>query len=241
MISHTRMTQQLSKLDIDRLNEIFTPLTFEQRMRMLSRVFPMEDVLYTSSFGTRSVMLLHLVSRFRPTQPVHFINTTFHFKKTLEYRDQIAEDLNLNIIDVLPDPAQNEITATEQWWRSNPDVCCTVNKVLPLEPIKAKHKVWLTGLMAFQTGFRSSLDVFEMQDGIIKFNPLIDIDEGEWLYYVGMHDLPRHPLEALGFGSVGCEHCTTKGEGRSGRWKGKAKTECGLHPATAGNQVQERK
>lgn len=241
MISHTHMTQQWSTLDVKQLNKIFTPLTFEQRLRMLNRFFPQEDVLYTSSFGTRSVMLLHLVSRFRPKQPVHFINTTFHFKKTLEYREQIANEFGLNVVDVLPDQAQNEITAKERWWHSNPDVCCAVNKVLPLEPIKAKHKVWITGLMAYQTGYRSSLAVFEEQDGILKFNPLIDIDEGEWYFYTEYYKLPRHPLEALGYGSVGCEHCTAKGQGRAGRWKGKTKTECGLHPAGFVNQVQEGK
>lgn len=231
MTSHYYMTQLRPKLSVDQLNELFTPLTFEQRMRMLSRVFPSQDVLYTSSFGTRSVMLLHLISRFRPKQLVYFINTTYHFPATLAYRDQLTADFGLNVVDVLPDPAQNELTRKEQWWKSNPDVCCAVNKVLPLEPIKQRHKVWITGLMAYQTGYRSSLKVFEEQDGLLKFNPLIDIDEGEWLYYVGYHQLPRHPLEALGYGSVGCEHCTAKGKGRAGRWKGKAKTECGLHPA----------
>jgi phosphoadenosine phosphosulfate reductase len=234
------MTSQLSA-DVDQLNEIFTPLTFEQRIRMLYRFFSPAEVLYTSSFGTRSVMLLHLVSRLRPNQPVHFINTTFHFKKTLEYREEIADEFGLKVIDVLPEPAQNEITAKESWWRSNPDVCCAVNKVLPLEPIKARHNVWLTGLMAHQTGYRSALNVFEQQDEILKFNPLIDIDEGEWHFYAGYHRLPRHPLEALGYGSVGCEHCTSKGHGRSGRWKDKTKTECGLHPADFVNQVQEGK
>lgn len=241
MISHSYMTRLLPELNIAQLNEIFTPLTFEQRIRMLSRVFPMEEVLYTSSFGTRSVMLLHLVSRFRPKQPVHFINTTFHFKETLAYRKKIAKEFGLNVIDVLPEKPQNEITAREGWWRTNPDVCCAVNKVLPLEPIKAKHKIWLTGLMAYQTGYRSALEVFEEVEGIIKFNPLIDIDEGEWYFYADYHQLPRHPLEALGYGSVGCEHCTTKGQGRSGRWKGEAKTECGLHPAGFVDQLQEGK
>ncbi len=233
------MTQLLPKLNTDQLNELFTPLTFEQRIMMLSRCFRPEEALYTSSFGTRSVMLLHLISRYRPEQPVHFINTTFHFEETLRYRDRLAAAFGLQVIDILPDKKQNEATAKEQWWRSHPDVCCAVNKVLPLEPVKAQHKVWITGLMAYQTGYRSSLAVFEEQDGLLKFNPLIDIDEGEWHYYVGLHQLPRHPLEAQGYGSVGCTHCTVKGQGRSGRWKGKAKTECGLHPSSFVSRVQE--
>ncbi len=224
---------------VERLNEIFTPLNFEQRIRMLSRFFRDEDVMYTSSFGTRSVMLLHLISRLRPQQQVHFINTTYHFAETLQYRDQIAADFGLQIKDVQPDATQNRLTREEQWWKNDPDLCCMVNKVLPLQPIREQHKVWITGLMGYQTGFRAGLQVFEQQEDIIKFNPLIDIDEGEWHYYTGFHRLPRHPLEDKGYGSVGCEHCTAQGQGRNGRWKGRKKTECGLHPVGSVSKVQE--
>jgi len=234
--SNSSLTQDWS---VDQLNERFRPLAFEQRIRLLGRFFRPAEVLYTSSFGTRSVMLLHLIARLRPEQRVHFINTTYHFQETLAYRDQLAEAFGLEVVDVLPDPAQNQITTEEAWWRSQPDLCCTINKVLPLEPIKAQHKVWITGLMSYQTNFRSGLRVFEAQDGILKFNPLIDIDEGEWHYYVGYYQLPRHPLEAKGYGSVGCEHCTRRGKGRQGRWQGHHKTECGLHPGRTVSGMQE--
>jgi len=241
MTTYRNMTQLSPKLSVSQLNEMFTPLPFEKRILMLGRVFRPKDILYTSSFGTRSVMLLHLISRLRPEQKVHFINTTYHFQETLDYRDRIADEFGLEVVDVLPHPVQNGITRSERWWEKDPDLCCAINKVLPLEPIKAQHKVWITGLMGYQTNFRAGLEVFEQQEDIIKFNPLIDIDEGEWHYYAGFHQLPRHPLEALGYGSVGCEHCTVKGEGRQGRWKGHGKTECGLHPAGAVTDVQEAK
>ncbi len=239
MTSYRHMTAISTEASAEQLNKLFTPLTFEERMRLFNRLFKDEEVLYTSSFGTRSVMLLHLISRYRPQQKVYFINTTYHFQETLEYRDQLAKEFGLDVADLLPDAVQNMITREEKWWQSNPDVCCTVNKVLPLEPIKARHKVWITGLMSYQTNYRAGLSVFEMQDGILKFNPLIDIDEGEWFYYTSWHQLPRHPLEAQGYGSVGCEHCTAKGAGRAGRWKGRAKTECGLHPGQPASQQQE--
>ena len=216
--------------NLETLNEIFTPLGFEERIRQLYKVFRQKDVLFTSSFGTRSAFLLHLVSRIRPSQPVHFIDTTFHFPETLAYKEQLAGLFGLNIIDVLPDPAQNRITAGEEWWKKDPGTCCSVNKVLPLQPVKARHKVWISGLMAHQTDFRSQLQVFEKQGDILKFHPLIDTDEGEFLYHISYHNLPRHPLEGKGYGSIGCAHCTAQGEGREGRWKGQGKTECGLHP-----------
>ncbi|MEK7257574.1 MAG: phosphoadenylyl-sulfate reductase, partial [Bacteroidota bacterium] len=173
----------------------------------------------------------YFVSQIRPAQKVHFIDTTYHFQETLEYKEMLTERFNLNVIDVLPEPEQNALTREEQWWKDHPRMCCSINKVVPLEPIKAQHKVWISGLMSYQTEFRSHLRVFEKQGDILKFHPLIDIDEGEVLYHFSLHNLPRHPLEDLGYGSIGCMHCTEKGEGRNGRWKGQGRTECGLHPS----------
>jgi phosphoadenosine phosphosulfate reductase len=74
------------------------------------------------------------------------------------------------------------------------------------------------------------LEVFEQRGDIIKFQPLVDIDEGEFLYHLDFYKLPRHPLEKHGYGSIGCMHCTEKGQGRTGRWARSGNTECGLHP-----------
>ncbi len=221
---------QPQPLSIEQLNAIFTPLTFRERLELLYRYFPEKQVLYTSSFGTKSVFLLHLISQIRPSQTVHFIDTTYHFPETIAYRDTVAEELGLRIVNVRPREEENNLTRQDQWWKEHPKMCCSINKVVPLEPIISRHKVWISGLMAYQTTFRSHLRVFEQQGDIIKFHPLIDIDEGEFLYHMEYYKLPRHPLEAEGFGSIGCVHCTAKGAGREGRWQGQNKTECGLHP-----------
>ncbi len=215
---------------IDELNAIFTPLSFKERLEKLYDYFNEKEILFTSSFGTKSVFLLHLLSEIRPTQKVHFIDTTYHFSETVEYREQLQKLLDLQIVNVLPEEESNQLTKDEKWWIDHPKMCCAVNKVVPLEPVIAQHKVWISGLMAFQTSFRSHLRVFEQQGDIIKFHPLVDIDEGEFLYHMDFYQLPRHPLEKHGYGSIGCTHCTAKGSGRDGRWKGKTKTECGLHP-----------
>jgi phosphoadenosine phosphosulfate reductase len=217
-------------ISLDLLNDIFKDLTFKERLKKMYNYFNEDDVLLTSSFGTKSVFLLHLISQIRPLQKVHFIDTTYHFKETHEYKRQLTELLNLNVTEVLPAKAENELTRDEQWWNDHPKMCCTINKVAPLEPIKANHQIWISGLMAYQTPFRSRLNIFEQQGDIVKFHPLIDIDEGEFLYYMDYFKLPKHPLQSQGYGSIGCQHCTAKGEGRSGRWAGKQKTECGLHP-----------
>ncbi len=222
---------QSQSLNIDQLNAIFTPLTFKERLEKLYEYFPEKEVLYTSSFGTKSVFLLHLISQIRPSQSVHFIDTTYHFPETIAYRQKLVKKFKLRVIDVRPREIENQVTQEQEWWKDHPKMCCSVNKVVPLEPIVAQHKVWISGLMAKQTTFRSHLRVFEQQGDILKFHPLIDIDEGEFHYHLSYHKLPLHPLQKLGYGSVGCTHCTAKGEGRSGRWKDSNKTECGLHPS----------
>lgn len=221
---------QSSPLSAEELNALFTPLGFRERLEKLYDYFPEKAILYTSSFGTKSVFLLHLVSQIRPTQAVHFIDTTYHFSETIEYRHQLADLLNLRIIDVLPSEAENRITRDQEWWKEHPRMCCSVNKVVPLEPIVAQHQVWISGLMGGETEFRSRLRVFEQQGDILKFHPLIDIDPGEVPYHISLHQLPPHPLQEKGYGSIGCSHCTEKGNGRSGRWKAAGRSECGLHP-----------
>lgn len=223
-------TAQWQDLSVELLNDIFTPLPYQERIRLLYKYFQETDVLLTSSFGTSSAFLLYWVKEMRPTQRVHFIDTTYHFPETIAYKEKLTALFDLNVVDVLPDPTQNALTTDEKYWIDHPRMCCSVNKIVPLEPIKAAHKVWISGLMAYQTEFRSHLRIFERQGDILKFHPLIDIDEGELLYHFSLHNLPKHPLEDAGYSSIGCRHCTKKGEGREGRFLGQNRTECGLHP-----------
>ena len=214
---------------INEVNKIFNPLPFKDRIRLLYDYFKGEDILLTSSFGTKSAFLLHLIAEINPNQKIHFIDTGYHFPETLSYRKQLEQLFKLTIVDIQPDSTHHMISREEQMWCTDANLCCQVNKVLPLEAVKASHKVWISGLMGYQTKHRNNLSIFEEQKGMIKFHPLIDIDEGEFLYHMGIHKLPQHPLEEKGYGSVGCIHCTQKGKGRSGRWANNTKTECGLH------------
>ncbi len=222
--------QQLQEWSVEELNTIFKPLNFKERIEKLYEYFPEKEVLMTSSFGTKSVFLLHLLQDIHPSQLIYFINTTYHFPETIAYKNQLIEKFNLTVKEILPSEKENLITQQDQWWIEHPRMCCTVNKIAPLDPIVAQHKVWISGLMAYQTDFRARLDIFEQRGDIIKFQPLVDIDEGEFLYHLDVHKLPRHPLEKEGYGSVGCTHCTQKGQGRDGRWSGSGNKECGLHP-----------
>ncbi len=217
-------------LHIDLLNKTFQPLDYRRRLENLYETFETDEVLVTSSFGTKSVFLLWLISQIQPAQKVHFINTTYHFPETLKYKEELQKRFGLEIIEVMPDAADNKISREKQLWQTDTERCCAINKISPLEPIKGKHRIWISGVMAYQTDFRKNLRVWEQQEDLLKFHPLIDIEEAEFLYQTGLNKLPQHPLLDLGYGSVGCTHCTVKGEGRSGRWADKEKTECGLHP-----------
>lgn len=215
------------KPDIEALNKKYEELTPEGRVKELYTDF--SNVLLTSSFGTTSVLLLHMFSRINPQQKVYFLDTTYHFKETLEYKERLKTLLGIEVTELKPDVWRNKFTKADETWKKDPDLCCSVNKVEPLEKIKGNYEIWVSGLMALQNDHRKQLDVFEVKEDIIKFYPLIDMKESEVKEYMRKYDLPEHPLKAQGYNSVGCTHCTAKGKGREGRWINKSKTECGLH------------
>ena len=214
---------------IDELNIRYRDLTPEMRVRALYHDFSEQEVMLTSSFAANSAFLLHLFSTVAPQQKVHFIDTGFHFPQTLEYKAKLTELYQLKVEDVRAESWKHEHTVKDQTWKSDPDFCCSINKVEPLQEIKNGFKVWVSGLVRWQTEHRSSLDVFEYRGGIIKFYPLIDVTKEQRDTYIRDHQLPFHPLVAQGYSSIGCSHCTKPGDDRSGRWVDTPKAECGLH------------
>jgi len=211
------------------LNEKYLPLGFEERIRSLYQDFAPEKVLVTSSFAATSAYFLHLISRMRPQQVIHFIDTGYHFPETLEYRRYLTGLFNLKVEDVRAEDWQHQFTVDDKTYERDPDYCCSVNKIQPLKAVKLNFHVWVSSLMRWQTDHRAGLPVFELRRGILKFNPMIDVTREERDLYISEHQLPFHPLVARGYSSIGCTHCTVAGDGRTGRWVGKPKTECGLH------------
>ncbi len=209
------------------LNRKYTPLNPEERIAKLYTDF--SKILLTSSFGTTAIYLLHLFNRIQPSQAIHFLDTTYHFPETLAYKKLLSESFPLNVIELKGDAWRNAFTKTDRTWEKDPDLCCSVNKVEPLETIKPAFDVWVSGLMKTQNAFRSELPVFEERNGILKFYPLLDQTEQDVNRYIQINHLPEHPLKVSGYHSVGCTHCTTRGNSREGRWINKSKTECGLH------------
>lgn len=214
-------------MTIDELNEKYKALTPEQRIAEVYKDF--NKVLFTSSFGTSAVFLLHLFNRVKPEETVYFLDTTYHFAETLAYKEKLTRMFNLKVVDVLPEDWKNKFTRDDQTWHKDPDFCCSINKVEPMERIKKGHEIWVSGLMSYQNAHRSNLNIFEKKKDIIKFYPVLDVSEAELNKYLEVNNLPVHPLKPIGYSSVGCVHCTSKGQGREGRWSNKSKTECGLH------------
>ena len=192
-------------------------------------------VAAVSSFGAESAVLLHLISQIDRDIPVIFLNTQKIFGETLQYRDELSEKLGFTDLRVFrPDPrllAAKDGTGLR--WSYDPDGCCDLRKVEPLRRALAPFDAWVSGRKGFQAGTREALPRFEEDEGRLKLNPLADWDKTALDAYFAEHELPRHPLEAEGYASIGCAPCTSKvlpGEDpRAGRWRGWEKIECGIH------------
>ncbi|MEO0897090.1 MAG: phosphoadenylyl-sulfate reductase [Bacteroidota bacterium] len=213
--------------NIKTLCEAYSPYDHVQRLEAIFREF--DRVLITSSFGTTSAILLHLLQKVKPGHPIYMIDTGYLFKETLAYKETLRRRLNLNIIEVKPKQNEHIFTKLDYTWAHHPDLCCHFNKVEPMGELKKDFDVWISGMLGNSNSFRTNAPLFKQDRDMLRFYPLIDMSAEEAQAHQIIYELPQHPLESKGYGSVGCTHCTAKGLGRSGRWAGKQKTECGLH------------
>ena len=189
-----------------------------------------------SSFGAESVVLLHMVSVIDRTTPVLFLDTEMLFPETLDYQQQIADSLRLNNLFVMT-PDRDRLFLRDPGnvlHQTDPDACCTLRKTEPLNAALEPFEAWITGRKRYQGGKRATLDLFEAEgENRIKINPLAHWGPDEINEYMTNNRLPRHPLVAKGYPSIGCAPCTTRvapGEARrAGRWRGQDKDECGIH------------
>jgi len=219
----------LSTEELHALNERYVLLTPQQRVAQLYLDFDPEEIMLTSSFAATSALLLKLFSEENKMQKVHFIDTGYHFAETLVYKAYLTQLYDLNVEDVKAEALKHAFTTKDKTWTKDPDYCCSINKVEPLHELKKNYSVWVSGLMSWQSDHRSSLNIFEERQGILKFYPLLDISREARDAFITDHHLPFHPLVSKGYYSIGCTHCTVPGADRDGRWNNSPKTECGLH------------
>lgn len=194
-----------------------------------------ERLALVSSFGTESAALLKVMADVDPAIPVVFLDTGWLFEETLAYRDTLTALLGLT--DVRSIKPLEETLAREdpdgELWFSDPDACCRIRKVEPLARALKPFSAWINGRKRFQGGARADMAVVEQGGDRLKFNPFANASREEIEAIYGSANLPPHPLVASGFRSVGCMPCTSRSEAgedaRAGRWRGRAKTECGIH------------
>jgi phosphoadenosine phosphosulfate reductase len=204
---------------------------------LLALVIPLFPgrICAVSSFGAESAVTLALIAEVAPAMPVLFLDTNKLFPETLAYRDALIERLGLtDLRNLQPDPGMVEAAdPAGDLWRRDPDDCCLLRKVLPLEDALSGFSAWINGRKRYHGNRRASLPRIELVDGRMKLNPLADWTPEMVRTAFLERDLPRHPLAARGYPSIGCAPCTRPsraGENvRAGRWMGHSKTECGIH------------
>lgn len=190
----------------------------------------------SSSFQSHSLVMLHLLSRIDKTIPVYFINTGYHFAETIKFRDQVADQFGLNVKSLTSETPKHlqKNAAGQLLFTSDPDFCCYLNKVAPLDLILAEYDVWINGVRGDQSATRKAMQVEQAAPhDTVRFHPMLDWNSKMVYDYQKEFDLPKHPLEEKGYFSIGCEPCTRKFDldmqEREARWYGMNKTECGLH------------
>jgi phosphoadenosine phosphosulfate reductase len=188
-----------------------------------------------SSFGTESAALLKAMADVDPSIPVIFLDTGWLFEETLAYRDTLIDKLALrDVRSIKPDEATlSREDGERELWFSDPDACCRIRKVEPLARALKPFAAWINGRKRFQGGLRATIPVVEVDGARLKFNPFANVSREEIEAIFKLAELPPHPLAASGFLSVGCMPCTSRAaegeDARAGRWRGRAKSECGIH------------
>jgi phosphoadenosine phosphosulfate reductase len=226
------------------MSELLTPATTEEKVQAAQQLVASElaaatgDIVVTNSFQAEDMVLLHMVRQTLPNVPVIFLDTGYHFAEVYEYRDRMAANWSLNLINVLP-----EQTVAEQETlfgilsQSDPGKCCGLRKVKPLFSALESYAVWFTGLRREQAKTRAALnevDDFALPSGrtIRKLSPLTDWSAKDVWIYASQNNIPLLNLYDKGYTSIGCEPCTSlptdPNDPRSGRWGGQ-KVECGIH------------
>jgi phosphoadenosine phosphosulfate reductase len=188
-----------------------------------------------SSFGTESAALLKVMADIDPAIPVIFLDTGWLFEETFAYRDTLIAALGLkDVRSIQPsEDALKREDSDRELWLSDPDACCRIRKVEPLARALTPFDAWINGRKRFQGGLRADIPVVEDDGARLKFNPFANASRADIEAIYASAKLPPHPLVASGFLSVGCMPCTSRAsadeDARAGRWRGRGKTECGIH------------
>jgi phosphoadenosine phosphosulfate reductase len=206
----------------------------EDVVKWASRTFG--DRLCITSSMTDAV-IIDIASRHAPGIDVIFLDTGYHFAETIGTRDAVSVVYPVNVINVTPPTTVEEQDGElgPKLYARNPDLCCYLRKVVPLEQSLEPYEAWITGVRREETDARSDTKVvqWDPRRQMVKVNPIVDWTQQEVDDYIRQHGVLVNPLVYDGYPSIGCQTCTARVEAgadpRSGRWAGTAKTECGIH------------
>ena len=194
-----------------------------------------------TSFQASGLVILHMLNEIRAGLPILFLDTGFHFRETMEFKDRITELLQVNLVELRGEhgsvEGQTAIHGPELY-RRDPDKCCHINKVEPLQKALEDYDGWISGIRRDQSPLRAGTPIIEAQmlpsgTEILKIHPLANWTRDQVMTYLRENEIPTHPLLEQGYGSIGCFPCTRRvsveEDERAGRWDGQGKTECGIH------------
>ncbi|MBF6467179.1 phosphoadenylyl-sulfate reductase [Nocardia beijingensis] len=194
---------------------------------------------YIVASNMQDGVLVHLAAGIRAGVDVLFLDTGYHFAETIGTRDAVEAVYGVNVIDVQPEHtvAEQDRLLGKDLFAREPNECCRLRKVVPLQKSLAGYNAWVTGIRRVEAPTRANAPLvsFDEAFGLVKINPIAPWSDDEMQDYIEKHGILVNPLVEEGYPSIGCAPCTRKPEPgadpRSGRWAGLAKTECGLHTA----------
>ena len=221
--------------DFQKLSEEFSKLNSMNLLKVMIKKIFKNKIVLTSSFGSESIVILHMISKIDKNTPIIFIDTGKLFPETLSYAKKVVKLLKLkNILTLKPSNKNLKLKDPKKdLYKKDPDECCKIRKVLPLEKIINNYDAWITGRKRIHGFERKFINKIEKFNNHIKINPLADWSLTKINEYMKKHNLPHHPLVKKGYKSIGCFSCTNQvnynDSIRTGRWKNVKKNECGIH------------
>jgi phosphoadenosine phosphosulfate reductase len=197
-----------------------------------------KDIVYACSFGAEGIVLIDLINKVNKEARIVFLDTGLHFKETYDLIEKVKErypTLQIDLVKPKMSLQDQDKWYGEELWKDNPNLCCHMRKIVPLQDALTDSLAWITGLRREQSPTRSNVQYINKDEKFqkVKVCPLIHWTWDDVMTYIELHQLEYNPLHDQGYPSIGCEPCTMKvtgkGDIRSGRWAGQNKTECGLH------------
>jgi phosphoadenosine phosphosulfate reductase len=237
----------LSDEDLVALNIAFEDAHPREILSWALETSGLQRIAVASAFQSEGTVVMHLATRLRPSIPILFLETGYQFAETLAFKQQITEQLGLNVVDLY-----GEYTVERQsqefgprLFERDPEMCCELNKVRPMFEALRGYDAWITALRRDSSPTRANapfVDQYQIEPGrwMVKINPMATWSHQDVWRYLKDNDLPNNPLYDLGYSSIGCAPCTRMrfaGEPeRAGRWAGKPKWECGIHTNEAAQE-----